>query len=54
VSKEPILIERDRIEPEARLQFYRNNAILALTEALKATFPAIYRLFDERFLIRRA
>jgi hypothetical protein len=43
------LIACDRITPEARLQIYRNHTILTLTEALKATFPVICRLVDERF-----
>jgi Putative DNA-binding domain len=32
-----------------RLQIYRNHAILTLTGALKATFPVVCRLMDERF-----
>jgi hypothetical protein len=43
------LIESDGIEPEARLQIYRNHATLTLTEALKASFPVVCRLVDERF-----
>ena len=43
------LIEGGGLQPEARLQIYRNHAILTLTEALKATFPVVCRLVDERF-----
>lgn len=43
------LVEGDRIAPEARLRIYRNHAILTLTEALKATYPVVCRLVDERF-----
>jgi hypothetical protein len=43
------LIEGGGLQPEARLRIYRNHAILTLTEALKATFPVVCRLVDERF-----
>ena len=43
------MIEEGRLQPEARLQIYRNHVILTLTEALKATFPVVCRLVDERF-----
>ena len=43
------LIEQDGLQPEVRLQIYRNHAILTLTEALKATFPVVCRLVDQRF-----
>jgi len=43
------LIEGGGLQPEARLQIYRNHAILTLTEALKATFSVVCRLVDERF-----
>jgi hypothetical protein len=43
------LIESDGIPPEGRLRIYRNHAILTLSEALKATFPVVCRLVDERF-----
>jgi uncharacterized protein (UPF0276 family) len=36
-------------EASARLRIYRNNMFTSLTEVLKTTFPAIYRLVDERF-----
>ena len=51
-GREPELlrfIDDDGIAPEARLRIYRNHAFLSLTEALKATFPVICRLVDERF-----
>jgi hypothetical protein len=34
---------------EARLQIHRNHLRTTLTEALKATFPVVCRLVDERF-----
>jgi len=43
------MIEEGGLQPEARLQIYRNHVILTLTEALKATFPVVCRLVDERF-----
>jgi hypothetical protein len=43
------LIEADGLQAEARLRIYRNHAIMTLTEALKATFPVVCRLVDERF-----
>lgn len=43
------LIEGGGLQPEARLQIHRNHLILTLTEALKATFPVVCRLVDERF-----
>ena len=43
------LIEADGLEPDARLRIYRNHAILTLTGALKATFPVVCQLVDERF-----
>jgi hypothetical protein len=43
------LIDNGEIPPEARLRIYRNHAILSLTETLKATFPVVCRLVDERF-----
>jgi len=43
------MIEDGGLQPEARLQIYRNHVILTLTEALKATFPVVCRLVDERF-----
>ncbi len=43
------LIEPGGIAPAARLQIYCNHAFLTLVEALKATYPVLYRLVDERF-----
>ena len=43
------LIEGGGLQPEARLRIYRNHLLLTLTEALKATFPVVCRLVDERF-----
>ena len=36
-------------ESESRLSIYRNNTIATLTGALKATFPVVCRLVDDRF-----
>jgi hypothetical protein len=35
--------------PESRLAIYRNNTLATLTAALKATFPVVCRLVDDRF-----
>jgi hypothetical protein len=43
------LVLGDGLAPAARLQIYRNNSFITLTEALKATFPVVCRLVDERF-----
>jgi hypothetical protein len=43
------LIEGGKISPEARLRIYRNHLISTLTATLKATFPVVCRLVDERF-----
>jgi hypothetical protein len=48
-SELPAMIEEGGVQPEARLQIYRNHVNLTLTEALKATFPVVCRLVDERF-----
>ncbi|MEX2650146.1 MAG: DNA-binding domain-containing protein [Alphaproteobacteria bacterium] len=42
-------IVADEIAPERRIAIYRNNTFASLTEALKATFPVVCRLVDERF-----
>jgi hypothetical protein len=42
-------IASDEISAEARLQIHRNHVRTTLTEALKATFPVVCRLVDERF-----
>ena len=44
----------DRIDgyglaPSQRLQVYRNNCLISLTEALKATYPVLHRLVGEGF-----
>ena len=39
----------DRLDPAARLNIYRNHYNSSLGEALKATFPVVCRLVDERF-----
>jgi len=49
---EPQLLEAvagDGLLPAARLQIYRHHVLTSLTEVLKATFPVICRLVDERF-----
>jgi hypothetical protein len=35
--------------PESRLAIYRNNTLVTLTAALKATFPVVCRLVHDRF-----
>lgn len=39
----------DGLDPAARLNIYRNHYNTSLREALKATFPVVCRLVDERF-----
>jgi hypothetical protein len=39
----------DGLDPAARLNIYRNHYISSLGEALKATYPVVCRLVDERF-----
>jgi hypothetical protein len=50
-SNEAILTEilDDGLAPAARLAIYRNHVFATLTEALKATYPVVVRLVDERF-----
>src|SRR5579859_42770 len=43
------LIAGDGMEPSARLQIYRNHAVITLTDALKATYPVIGRLVGDGF-----
>jgi len=43
------LVDGVGFEPEARLSIYRNNMLVSLTAALKATFPVVCRLVDARF-----
>jgi hypothetical protein len=42
-------IQDDGIAPEARLRIYRHHYETSLTEALKAIYPAVCLLVDERF-----
>lgn len=42
-------IASDGLPAEARLQIHRNHVRTTLTEALKATFPVVCRLVDDRF-----
>ena len=43
------LVAGDGMEPGARLQIYRNHAIITLTDALKATYPVVCRLVSDGF-----
>jgi hypothetical protein len=43
------LIHGGRLAPEGRLAIHRNNITGSLTAALRATYPALCRLVDERF-----
>ncbi len=43
------IIESDGLDAAARLGIYRNHAFATLGAALKATFPVVCRLVDERF-----
>ena len=43
------LVNGAGLEPAARLSIYRNNMLVTLTAALKATFPVVCRLVDDRF-----
>jgi len=42
-------IAGDGLAPETRLAIYRHHVFTTLTAALKATFPVVCRLVDERF-----
>ena len=42
-------IHGDGLDPAARLGIYRNHHLTSLTEALKAIYPVVSRLVDERF-----
>jgi hypothetical protein len=42
-------IDRNGIDPAARLGIYRNHALTTLGAALRAAYPAVCRLVDERF-----
>lgn len=39
----------EEAEAEARLSIHRHNFLISLTEALKANFPVVCRVVDERF-----
>jgi hypothetical protein len=43
------VVAGDGLAPEARLRIYRHHVVTTLTAALKATFPVVCRLVDERF-----
>jgi hypothetical protein len=43
------IVREDGIAFDRRLQVYRNNSLLSLTDVLKATFPVVCRLVDEQF-----
>lgn len=43
------LVRADGIDPARRVQIYRNNTFISLTEALAATYPVVCRLVDRRF-----
>lgn len=42
-------IRGDGLDPAARLGIYRNHAALTFGDAVKAAFPVVCRLVDERF-----
>lgn len=50
-TPEPLLRLVDGVgfEPKSRLSIYRNNMLVTLTATLKATFPVVCRLVDDRF-----
>lgn len=39
----------DGLTPQARLQVYRNHVAISLREAMRTTFPVVYRLVGESF-----
>jgi hypothetical protein len=43
------LVELDGLSADSRIGLYRTNVIASLTTCLKATFPAVCKLVDERF-----
>jgi len=43
------VIREDGLPFDKRLQVYRNNTIISLTEALKATYPVVSALVGEQF-----
>jgi hypothetical protein len=42
-------VDGDGLDPSARLAIYRHHVATTLTAALRATFPVVCRLVDERF-----
>src|SRR5262245_41990171 len=42
-------IDGGGLAPEQRLQVYRNNCLISLTDALKATYPVLHRLVGDGF-----
>lgn len=42
-------IRTNRLSGKRRLQVYRNNMLISLTEALRALYPVIYRLVGDGF-----
>ena len=43
------IVREDGLAFDKRLQVYRNNTIISLTEALRATFPVVAALVGEKF-----
>jgi hypothetical protein len=43
------MVREDGLAVDRRLQVYRNNSFISLTEVLKATFPVVCRLVGEPF-----
>jgi len=43
------MVRGDGLMPHARLQIYRHHVFTTLTAALKATYPVVGRVVDERF-----
>ena len=43
------LVAGDGMDPDLRLQIYRNHAVITLTDALKATYPVVCRLVSDGF-----
>jgi hypothetical protein len=44
-------VRGDGLDPSARLAIYRHHVTTTLTAALRATFPVVCRLVDERFFV---
>jgi len=43
------LVERDGLDPRARLAIYRHHVFITLTATLEAAFPVVCQLVDRRF-----